>query len=165
MKQMIEKRFFEKTVGKIIHIKRLKSDIVYIKKQWFSIATLAALLLLIKYKFHGLCTLRILTGIPCPACGMTRAALLFFTGHIRESISMHPAWPFVLVFAIVSFFYRYTTKEKAKYADYMYYGSLILLVMLLFLIYIYRMYEYFPNKDPMIYYTDNVVYHLLHQKK
>ncbi|MBQ8577434.1 MAG: DUF2752 domain-containing protein [Clostridia bacterium] len=38
----------------------------------------------------GLCILRLTTGIPCPGCGMTRAALAVFRGEFDRAFSYHP---------------------------------------------------------------------------
>jgi hypothetical protein len=47
---------------------------------------------------HGGCPFAQIFGIPCPGCGMTRAALLFLNGDIAASFRMHPlALPSVLV--------------------------------------------------------------------
>ena len=37
-----------------------------------------------------LCIFKNLTGIPCPACGSTRATLLLFHGEIRKSLLLNP---------------------------------------------------------------------------
>lgn len=141
-----------------VHIKKeqLKRDIKVLKKQWYIILLFLALLLFFQYKFHNLCTVRALTGFPCPACGMTRAFVLFFRGHIRESLGMHPLWPFVLFLGIFSLERRYIEGGK-KYLEYLYYAYIILLVMALVCLYFYRMYEYFPYQEPMIYDMDNAL--------
>ncbi|MBQ6322087.1 MAG: DUF2752 domain-containing protein [Lachnospiraceae bacterium] len=41
--------------------------------------------------FHCFCPMVILLGIPCPACGLTRAAILLFGGHVQEAAEMNPS--------------------------------------------------------------------------
>ncbi len=156
--------------GKIGWIKteQIKNDLKFLKKQWKVIALIVLFVFIFKYVFHGLCMLRILTGFPCPACGMTRAAILFFRGHIGESMKMHPLWPFVLLlllFFIVCWCCRYVEAKhieiKQKYLYYICYGYGIALAIALFLLYFYRMYQYFPYEEPMIYYADNVLFRML----
>lgn len=36
------------------------------------------------------CPLKTLTGIPCPACGMTRACLYALTGDLDKALAFHP---------------------------------------------------------------------------
>lgn len=38
----------------------------------------------------SLCPFATLTGLPCPGCGLLRATLALFRGHIRESFHLHP---------------------------------------------------------------------------
>jgi len=40
-----------------------------------------------------LCLFRRLTGIPCPSCGLTRAAALIARGEFARSLAVHPALP------------------------------------------------------------------------
>lgn len=145
---------------KRINTGQLKRDIAVLKKQWHSIALIIVLLAIFKYKFHGLCTLRTLTGFPCPACGMTRALVLFLRGHIGESLRMHPLWPFVVFLGIFSLYRRYMIRGKKGYLEYVYYVYIIVLAIVLFALYFYRMYQYFPYEEPMIYYTDNILFQI-----
>ncbi len=39
---------------------------------------------------HTVCIFKNITGIPCPACGSTRATILLLHGNIWESILMNP---------------------------------------------------------------------------
>lgn len=52
------------------------------------IAVISALLALIPYPT---CLLKLATGVPCPACGMTRATLRLLRGDLVGSLAMHPA--------------------------------------------------------------------------
>lgn len=141
---------------KRINIEQLKRDIELFRKQWHGIVLIILLLAIFKYKFHGLCTLRVLTGFPCPACGMTRAVVLFFHGHIGESLRMHPLWPFVLFLGVFSLYCRYIGIKR----EYLYYAYIIVLAVVLFALYFYRMYQYFPYQEPMIYDTDSILFQI-----
>jgi hypothetical protein len=44
-----------------------------------------------------LCPFRGLTGVPCPGCGLTRAAGAFFRGRIGDALQVHPLIPLVIV--------------------------------------------------------------------
>lgn len=39
------------------------------------------------------CVFRIVSGRPCPACGLTRGVALSVRGHVSRAVSMHPLAP------------------------------------------------------------------------
>lgn len=47
-----------------------------------------------------LCPFRRLTGLPCPGCGMTRAAGHLLRGEFREALRDHPLVPLIMAIAI-----------------------------------------------------------------
>lgn len=64
---------------------------------------LAALALLGLYALIG-CPIRFFTGLPCPGCGMTRAALSLAQLRLEEAFHWHPlvfALPLALPFLLV----------------------------------------------------------------
>ena len=46
-----------------------------------------------------LCVFRLLTGIPCPGCGLTRSCVCLAHGRLGESVAYHPLGP--LTFAVM----------------------------------------------------------------
>ncbi len=44
----------------------------------------------------SLCTMKIVTGIGCPGCGMTRSVIASTHGRFREAIQWHALGPLVL---------------------------------------------------------------------
>jgi hypothetical protein len=50
-------------------------------------ALICALLALVPF---STCIVKITTGRPCPACGMTRASLRLLRGDVHGSVSLHP---------------------------------------------------------------------------
>jgi hypothetical protein len=53
---------------------------------------------------QSLCPLKILTGFPCPGCGITKAIIFFYEGDLLKSLYYHvlgPLVPIASVFAIV----------------------------------------------------------------
>jgi hypothetical protein len=66
------------------------------------IALFVALLFFAPFGVKWPCPLQALGGIPCPTCGMTRAARLVAHGDLAAATRMHPLWFVVLPFATVA---------------------------------------------------------------
>jgi len=43
------------------------------------------------------CAIKAVSGLPCPGCGLTRAWIALFQGHVREAFRHHPLFPLALV--------------------------------------------------------------------
>ena len=60
-------------------------------KQYYKGLVLCALFLFFLEAVLGkTCLFRILFGIPCPGCGLSRAASLLTQGRLEESLTVHP---------------------------------------------------------------------------
>lgn len=85
--------------------------------------------------FHTVCPFAILTGFPCPACGMTRAIYLFLTGQFQLSFSLHPIalfWPLLLLYLG---YFRYFPGRRAPFV----WPLTITLCLATFACYLYRL--------------------------
>ena len=64
---------------------------------------------------QSLCPHKLLTGLPCPGCGITKSLIFFYQGDICKSLSYHIFGPFVIFFSIIVIFVLsfeiYTQKE------------------------------------------------------
>ena len=47
------------------------------------------------------CPMRLVFGIPCPSCGLTRATRLALGGHFSAATAMHPLWFVVLPYLAI----------------------------------------------------------------
>ncbi len=108
--------------------------------------------------FGAACISQLMVGLPCPACGMTRAALLFLSGHWSESFQMQPFFYAVILGICLFFLCRYILKGYQRAVQY--YAVFMLAAAIIF--YIYRMVKYFPDIPPMTYRKDNLLYFMLH---
>ncbi len=88
-----------------------------------------------------LCLIRGTTGMPCPMCGMTRAYKALLVGNIQEAWLAHPLFWLPLLLGLIWLF-----KGKALIIKYLY-----PIIALLLVVYVVRMYLYFPNVYPMLY--------------
>ena len=53
-------------------------------------------------KDQSLCPFKMLTGFPCPGCGITKSLVYFYEGDILKSLYFHILGPFVVVFCLVT---------------------------------------------------------------
>lgn len=110
------------------------------------ILAFAGILLLLFVFFGEVCPLQILFGFPCPGCGLTRAGILVLQLKFKEAWQMHPfiyAW---MLLALYTCYKRYVRGTAVKGLIPMLIG--ITIAMLVF--YIYRLYRYYPDVEPMV---------------
>jgi hypothetical protein len=50
---------------------------------------------------QSLCPFKLLTGFPCPSCGITKSIVYFYEGNLVKSISYHILGPLVVFFCLV----------------------------------------------------------------
>ncbi|KAF2507477.1 DUF2752 domain-containing protein [Flavobacterium foetidum] len=47
---------------------------------------------------QSLCPFKMVTGFPCPGCGITKSLVYFYEGDLYKSLSYHILGPFVILF-------------------------------------------------------------------
>lgn len=129
-------------------LKLIKQDII----NYYKGIILAILsLFLLNSIFHEVCLGKIFFGIPCPACGITRAFFLLLQGKWKESIQMHPLLLPLLLFCFYLGFIKYFLKKSLHNIN----SYVIIWICLSFGVYIWRFPKLFPNIEPMKYYKEN----------
>lgn len=135
--------------------KRIKEAAGQIKQDMKSVSWLLLAVTLFMFVMNrvlgGICPIKLLTGIPCPGCGMTRALFYLFAGNWMLSFQMHPLAAVWVVFGLYLALMRYWYRKKPK-------GLLLMLIILctaMFGVYLYRMLTIFPNLEPMTYGNKN----------
>lgn len=59
------------------------------------------------------CPIRALTGVPCPACGLTRATEAFLKGDAATAFYYHPLFPLAwAVFGLIALYFALNAKKK-----------------------------------------------------
>lgn len=99
------------------------------------------------FLFRAICPMVILTGFPCPGCGMTRAVFCFATGQFARGWRLNPLgilWLLLILYFIVM---RYGLGKRP--AGILKMGGILIALMVIF--YLYRMYRYFPGNPPVSY--------------
>lgn len=100
----------------------------------------------------------ILIGLPCPACGLTRAGLLFFGGRFAESFRMHPLFVPTFVLMLVVGMYALFWPGKLKHMKI----PVILFIIISVVIYIYRMVYMFPEHPPMLVNENSILHSIIY---
>lgn len=133
--------------GKEIFLKDMKHA------KWAVLLVSAYFVLLRKFLITT-CPAVLITGLPCPGCGMTRAFVHLLHLDFAGAWRMHPFVYFFVIFVIWFVFRRYIlgipdTEKAWKVA------AVLGIFMILF--YAWRMIRYFPGEPPMSYYYGNVL--------
>lgn len=103
--------------------------------------------------FHAFCPLIILCGLPCPGCGVTRAAACLLTGRWQQAWQFNPMIFPIALTAIYFGWHRYLLGRKAMRIRMI----VIAVLVLMLIVYGVRMYLYFPNRVPYVYTEDNML--------
>ena len=131
-------------------MRRVSEDI---KDLWPVALGLLVYTVLVNVFFHAFCPMLLVTGIPCPGCGMTRAIVLLLSGHPAESLKMHPLAPLAVILFIYIGWNRYMIGKKSKTVPILLGASVVLLL----LCYLIRMLYLFPENQPLLYMENNLL--------
>ena len=126
------------------------------KKHRFIILASALFLLLVLLGLY-ICPVWAVVGIPCPACGMTRAVWALLQLDFAEAFDMHPG-VFLLILWAACVLVSLLSKGKRPLWKNMRFHLVFAAVFLL--IYVFRMVFLLPNIEPMIYNTKSLLYRL-----
>lgn len=135
-------------------LKEIKARVMQdIRNLWMAAAAIAVYTVVVNLVFHAFCPMVIVTGFPCPGCGMTRALWYLATGRVGLSVQMHPMGiPAACIF-LYFLWNRYVLGRDAKGIRLLIGAFLILLLVL----YVWRMYLYFPDRIPYVYVEKNML--------
>ncbi|MDD3360978.1 MAG: DUF2752 domain-containing protein [Hespellia sp.] len=106
-----------------------------------------------KMIFHTICPMVLFTGLPCPACGLTRAGIALLTGKFALAWQMHPFIYLIVLLCVIWAIQRYVLQRTLPWMKVVWVVSLCALIAF----YFYRMFRYFPDQPPMSYYHRNLL--------
>ena len=132
-------------------LKLLWKDIKDIK---WAIIIIIAYFALGRYFLYSLCPMVMVTGLPCPGCGLTRAGFALLKLDLAGAYRIHPfIYPiagYIAVFGWNRYIMGRRMGKKLK-------AGLTVLMVLVILFYGWRMWMYFPGEPPMSYYERNLL--------
>ena len=129
-------------------VERLKRDM---KQYGPGLLAAVALYFLVHAVCDAFCPSVLITGFPCPGCGITRAVLYLLKGQFARSWALNPAAVFWVIWALLFAF------ERSKIFGWAACGIVLFMVMA----YLIRMNLYFPDRPPYVYTRDNLFAKLL----
>lgn len=106
---------------------------------------------------HSMCAMVVITGFPCPGCGLTRAGRAVLRFDFTEAWKIHPFIYPIMLLVIAYVFGRYILRKKEMPAVS---WCLIVVLAVMILFYVWRMWKYFPGEPPMSYYEQNLFHRL-----
>jgi phosphatidylserine synthase len=101
----------------------------------------------------SLCPMYEFFGVPCPLCGMSRAAVLFLQLRFEDAFLMHPLLLLAVAIAAVSAL-AYIIKNKNLFENKKF---MIVAAAIFTAVYILKMATLYPNVEPMIYNHSSVL--------
>jgi len=125
----------------------------YVKNYLWIAVALVLYYAIANFLFGYVCPSMIVAGLPCPACGMTRAGILLFSGRIAESFVMHPLFIPVSVFIVCVLVWR----DKFKHMK----TAALVLILILLIVYVFRMVYIFPHQPPMVINGDSILHNII----
>lgn len=128
-----------------------------IKNSWIALVAIAVYIILMLHFFGTPCPMVLITGIPCPACGLSRAGFCLMRLEFSRAFRFNPFIYPIGGLVLLSGFYRYVLGKVCKYIK----TLLIILAVAMIGFYIYRMIVFFPNTSPMIYESNNLIHNTL----
>lgn len=94
------------------------------------------------------CPIALLTGLPCPGCGLTRACIAALTLHWKEAFALHPL--FLLIPVVGALVVLGTAKPAVCRTRPFEFGTIALAAVFL-VCYVVRMILLFPHTAPYAY--------------
>lgn len=107
----------------------------------FSVIAVTVYFILANLGFGYFCPSMVVIGLPCPACGMTRAFFELFTGGFTESLKMNPMLLPSIAYIV---YYIYSKKKRVFWV------VSIIFFAVLFGTYSLGMQKYFPYREPYV---------------
>ncbi|MCR5113221.1 MAG: DUF2752 domain-containing protein [Acholeplasmatales bacterium] len=139
-------------------MKIIRTPLTFINKNWAILMMILIYLTSATLLLGEACIFKIVFGVPCPACGFTRAWEHFFVLDFKGAFEYHPLfWLFPVVFIIILY------KDDFKLLNRIYSCMAFWIVVLVSVVgcYILRWIFVYPN-EPMDLNRDSLLFTVIH---
>jgi len=94
---------------------------------------------------RSICIFKAIFGLPCPACGMTRAFTHCLAGEFKKAFFYHPLFLFSIIVFLVLLF------RKNRIVSHVYKSNVFWITMFIIfmVVWVIRMFLLFPNNPPL----------------
>lgn len=143
--------------GKIKRMKKKVSEIGNrigkdVRQYGLGFLAVAVLYFVVHSLFDAFCPSVLISGFPCPGCGMTRAVIYLLRGQIGRSCAINPAGVLWAAWALLFAFERYGLGRRSKVTV----RAAYVIAVFMIIVYIIRMKWYFPDRPPYVYTKENL---------
>jgi len=139
-----------------------------IRAHWWLFAGAAIYVLFTRLFLSASCPFYQVLGLPCAGCGMSRALFFILSGQFGRAFYINPLSFVIVLFALYCVIFRYffvpakhrqANPEAARVPQKIpgFALGLGLIAAALLLLYIIRMYLYFPDRIPYVYNYNNIM--------
>ncbi len=141
--------------------KNLKTGLLQLKQDimdYYKVTLIIIVYIIItNLLFGSVCALVITTGVPCPACGLTRAGVSLLTLQFVDAWDYNCVIYLIVPFILYVIVCRYILQCKCRGMVL----GLCAITICLFVLYIYRMLRFFPDISPMVYNKRSLLYQFI----
>jgi hypothetical protein len=106
--------------------------------RWLPAAALGGVLVLLTLQPYSVCPFAVVSGLPCPGCGLTRSVVTLLQGRLADSWHFHPLGPVLVVLATAHAGRRLAARQWSSKVTacswsstpaYVWWGSLVVVMM------------------------------------
>lgn len=99
---------------------------------------------------QSLCPLKMVSGVPCPSCGITKSIVYFYDGAISKSLEYHILGPFTVIicfYLLVFYSLELYLNRSLKKPFFFHKKALWLLIAFLMIYHFIRLYFFFTENS------------------